>query len=170
MRLKKPSTAYSQLHVASALNTKMRCTNISLSLALSLSSACAASTCESGFHIIVARAALELPGEGSTGAVADAIAAKVPKSDSTGLNYPGLPAPLYAFSVSQGVTNLHSDIASYVKSCPDAKIVLLGYDQGALVVGDVLGGVDVNATDPISRASADAGSSWHANKYRSAIY
>ncbi|KAJ0383521.1 hypothetical protein COL922a_010319 [Colletotrichum nupharicola] len=43
-------------------------------------------------------------------------------------------------SYFQGVSNGAKQITEYAQSCPKAKIVLLGYSQGAMVLGDVLAG------------------------------
>lgn len=53
--------------------------------------------CANGYHIIVAHAAGELPGEGSTGELVGSIASNVSDSDSIGLSYPAL-SILYDYS------------------------------------------------------------------------
>jgi len=90
--------------------------------------------------IITARASTEAAGEGITGALAQAI-----QQDSTqtvsraSVNYPATPNN-YASSSLQGINALKAQLTNLVNSCPDTKVVLLGYSQGAHVVGDVLGG------------------------------
>ena len=127
-----------------------------LTTLLTLAPLSLAASCVTGYHVIVARAAGELPGEGSTGAIASDIKAKIPDSDSVGLNYPAL-IVLKNQSEAAGVAQLRSDISDYVESCPKAKIVLLGYDQGAHVVGDVLGGAGEDASFPIEGVEAKSG-------------
>ncbi|PGH04991.1 hypothetical protein AJ80_08418 [Polytolypa hystricis UAMH7299] len=40
----------------------------------------------------------------------------------------------------RGVEDRMDRISAYVEKCPDSKIVLMGYSQGAQVIGDILGG------------------------------
>jgi hypothetical protein len=46
----------------------------------------------------------------------------------------------YAEACYEGVVNGMKQIRSYGESCPESKIVLTGYSQGAHVIGDMLGG------------------------------
>lgn len=46
----------------------------------------------------------------------------------------------YAEACHQGAVNGLKQIRSYGEDCPDSKLVLTGYSQGAHVVGDMLGG------------------------------
>ncbi|KAI1412357.1 carbohydrate esterase family 5 protein [Hypoxylon sp. FL1857] len=46
----------------------------------------------------------------------------------------------YCTSAFDGVTNGTAQITAYADNCPDAKLVLTGYSQGAQVLGDILGG------------------------------
>ncbi|GJC94286.1 cutinase [Colletotrichum higginsianum] len=46
----------------------------------------------------------------------------------------------YCQSVEEGAANGTAQITAYNKRCPDAKLVVSGYSQGAHIVGDVLGG------------------------------
>ncbi|VUC31143.1 unnamed protein product [Clonostachys rosea] len=46
----------------------------------------------------------------------------------------------YCQSVDEGASNGISQITAYNARCPDSKLVVSGYSQGAHVVGDVLGG------------------------------
>jgi hypothetical protein len=104
--------------------------------------------------IITARASTEQPGEGITGALVTAI---VNASNQTvsraSVSYP---ASLnnYASSSLQGIQALTSQLTTLVQNCPNTKVVLLGYSQGAHVVLDVLGGGQGGslgtATAPIS--------------------
>lgn len=103
------------------------------------SSAEAASGCTAA-HLIVARASTELPGDGIIGTVAASIQATAGMSTSQeAVNYPALLTP-YAPSVAAGDSAIKNQLTNYVQRCPDSKIVLMGYSQGANIVGDVLGG------------------------------
>ncbi|KAG8164346.1 hypothetical protein KVR01_006264 [Diaporthe batatas] len=46
----------------------------------------------------------------------------------------------YAEACHEGAVNGLKQIRSYGKDCPDSKLVLTGYSQGAHVIGDMLGG------------------------------
>jgi hypothetical protein len=90
--------------------------------------------------IITARASTEAAGEGITGAlVTQIVNASTQTVSRASVSYP---ASLnnYANSSLQGINALKSQLTSLVQSCPNTKVVLLGYSQGAHVVLDVLGG------------------------------
>jgi cutinase len=90
--------------------------------------------------IITARASTEAAGEGITGALAQAIQRDSNQTVSrASVNYPAT-LNNYAGSSLQGINALKAQLTNLVNSCPDTKVVLLGYSQGAHVVGDVLGG------------------------------
>ena len=107
-------------------------------------------------HVITARASTERPGEGITGALVTRI---VNASDQTVSRAPvDYPATLtnYATSSSRGVAALTTQLTDQVRRCPDQKVVLAGYSQGAHVVLDVLGGGGLGrATPPIASPVAD---------------
>ncbi|GAA5198416.1 hypothetical protein GCM10023322_71770 [Rugosimonospora acidiphila] len=91
-------------------------------------------------QIITARASTEAPGEGISGSLVTQI---VNSSGQTvaraSVSYPAT-LTNYAASSAQGVAALKQQLTSQVQRCPNQKIVLVGYSQGAHVVGDVLGG------------------------------
>ncbi|KAK2859916.1 hypothetical protein FQN49_004584 [Arthroderma sp. PD_2] len=105
-------------------------------------------------HMIVARGTNEDPGEGPQMAISDAIEKMLPgMADSVALDYPASIFPTYAKSVATGVTNMKNMITEYAARCPESKIVLMGYSQGAQVIGDMLCGTDqvfFPSTEPIS--------------------
>lgn len=106
--------------------------------------------------MIVARASTEAAGEGATAAVANLIAASLPGSDSVAVDYPAT-LDDYLNSQAAGVSAMTTMIQQYVASCPSSKIVLLGYSQGAHVIGDVLCGnseAGFTATEPLGTAYA----------------
>ncbi len=110
-------------------------------------------------HVITARASGERPGEGITATMVSRI---VNASDQTvsraSVDYPATLAN-YARSSAQGVTELKAQLTAQAQQCPDQKIVLAGYSQGAHVVLDVLGGggggVLGAATPPIAASIAN---------------
>ncbi|PGH13978.1 hypothetical protein AJ80_06118 [Polytolypa hystricis UAMH7299] len=110
-------------------------------------------------HIITARASTERAGEGIIGSVASNIVRANPGTTRDSVDYPALLFP-YASSSSQGVSALTEQLTDFVNQCPDSKVVLLGYSQGAHVIGDTLcGGGGVagigSATPPISTEVSD---------------
>src|SRR5580693_8998045 len=91
-------------------------------------------------HIIVARASTEAQGDGVIGALATLIQGDVNATVSQeAVVYPAT-LTNYASSVGKGDSAMAADIENAVSACPNEKIVLLGYSQGAQVVGDVLAG------------------------------
>ncbi|KAE8395571.1 acetylxylan esterase precursor [Aspergillus alliaceus] len=92
-------------------------------------------------HMIVARQSTSWPGEGRMKELADFIKRHLPNSDSEALQYPAYgDIWRYRSSVFAGDTAMISAITSYAVRCPDSQIVLLGYSQGAHIIGDVLCG------------------------------
>jgi acetylxylan esterase len=97
--------------------------------------------------LIVARASTEAPGDGAIGALAEEIQKGVKATVSQqAVNYPANLTP-YEPSVTAGDTAIKAQLEEEVATCPSQKIVLLGYSQGAQIVGDVLGGGGGNAKD-----------------------
>jgi hypothetical protein len=89
---------------------------------------------------ITARASTEAAGEGITGAlVTQVVNASAQTVSRASVNYPAT-LNNYANSSLQGINALKSQLTNLVNSCPNTKVVLMGYSQGAHVVGDVLGG------------------------------
>ena len=118
----------------------------------------AVGTC-SAVHVITARASNETPGEGRTSALVDQIVAQ--SKEAVTRSAVAYPATLtgYANSSAAGVTALKAQLTAQAQACPDQKIILAGYSQGAHVVLDVLGGGGGGAlgelTDPLDSAIAD---------------
>jgi acetylxylan esterase len=91
-------------------------------------------------HVLVARASTEAQGPGVTGALAEEIQKAVKATVSTSsVVYPAALSP-YEPSVTAGDTAIKAELTEQVGKCPSQAIVLLGYSQGAQIVGDVLGG------------------------------
>jgi hypothetical protein len=90
--------------------------------------------------IITARASTEAAGEGITGAlVTQVVNASTQTVSRASVSYPAT-LNNYANSSLQGINALKSQLTTLVQNCPNTKVVLFGYSQGAHVVGDVLGG------------------------------
>jgi hypothetical protein len=93
----------------------------------------------SAVHVIVDRATGEPPSQGVIGTLATLIALRVPDTTVEWVNYPAVLVP-YDQSTATGIEMTKARVQDYADSCPVAKIILLGYSQGAQVVGDVLCG------------------------------
>ena len=91
-------------------------------------------------HVIAARASTEAQGDGVIGALATLIQNDV--SATVSQEAVVYPATLtnYASSVAKGDSAIKSELATDVANCPNEQFVLIGYSQGAQVVGDALGG------------------------------
>jgi acetylxylan esterase len=114
-------------------------------LALALQTAPAAAVSQSGSAcapatVLAARASTEAQGEGTIASLVDKIQASV----SAGVTESAVvyPATLtnYASSAAKGDSAMKSELQTLVTNCPNQKIVIVGYSQGAQLVGDVLGG------------------------------
>ena len=108
--------------------------------------------------IITARASTEAAGEGITGNLVTAIVnASAQTVSRASVSYPAT-LNNYANSSLQGINALKTQLTNLVNSCPSTKVVLIGYSQGAHVVGDVLGGGQGGslgtATPPIASSIA----------------
>jgi len=112
-------------------------------------------TCATGVHIIAARGTGEAPGEGEIGSLATMIEAAIPGSDSVAVNYPASVVPTYESSEEAGTAAFTSMIESYVSICPNTKIVLLGYSQGAEAALDSLCGTSSATFTPTAPLPAN---------------
>jgi acetylxylan esterase len=91
-------------------------------------------------HIIVTRASTEAPGEGIIGSLATAVTrASKQKITVEATDYPAAISP-YPPSVAAGTKALTTELTTEATNCPTTKIVMMGYSQGAHVIGDVLAG------------------------------
>lgn len=91
-------------------------------------------------HVLAARASTEPPGAGIIGSLVSQIQGAVSATVSTSsVDYPALLFP-YDFSTTQGDAAIAQELTAQVRQCPDQQIVLVGYSQGAQLVGDVLAG------------------------------
>ncbi|KAF3912759.1 Cutinase [Dactylellina cionopaga] len=91
-------------------------------------------------YIISCRATLEVVGEGQIGKVAEYVQdASMQTVERVALEYPAV-LEGYARSAAIGAQALKDLVSKQASQCPQQKIVLLGYSQGAQVVGDAIGG------------------------------
>ena len=85
-------------------------------------------------QVVFARGTFEAPGVGATGqAFVDALNARLPGENIAvyGVNYP---ASLDFGAAANGIVDASSEVESVAANCPNTKIVLGGYSQGAAVV------------------------------------
>jgi cutinase len=119
-----------------------------------------ASAACSDVEVVFARATTEAPGVGSVGqAFVDSLRSQVGgKSVGVyGVNYPA--AEDFGPSASTGASDANAHVQSVVANCPNTKIVLGGYSQGALVI-DLITAIPFPLTAgftpaPIPAAAAD---------------
>lgn len=100
-------------------------------------------------HLLVARGSTESPGDGQLASLANLIIRANPGATQEAIVYPALLSP-YGPSVGNGTKAVQSQLTAYVQKCPNAKIVLLGYSQGAQIVGDALCGGDSAGSGPVT--------------------
>lgn len=94
--------------------------------------------CATGVHIVGVRGTIEEPGFGRMGKLVAPLLDLIPDSDAYAIDYPAagfidhspwVNFPTYKQSEQTGVNNLITHLMDYTESCPDTKIVLMGYSQ-----------------------------------------
>jgi cutinase len=86
-------------------------------------------------EVVFARGTFEAPGVGDTGqAFVNALNAQLP-GENIGVYAVNYPASLDFADAAQGVADAAQQIQAVAASCPNTKIVLGGYSQGAAVAG-----------------------------------
>ncbi|TDZ37459.1 Acetylxylan esterase 2 [Colletotrichum spinosum] len=104
-------------------------------------------TCADGVYLIVARGTTEPAGTGRIGSVADGVVAAVPGSQIAPVDYPAVFVP-YDGSVENGTNAMKLQLTQYNSRCPNSKVALVGFSQGAQIVGDTLcGSIAENAAE-----------------------
>lgn len=103
--------------------------------------------CYGGVYIIYARGTFEPQNASLTNVVANAIVAAIPDSASMQVQYP---ANVSAVSPGLGIQDATKQITNYYNACPCSKMVLMGYSQGAYVIGNTIAGPNATATIPQS--------------------
>ena len=90
-------------------------------------------------HIFLARGWNETY-PGRQGKLAGAICYGLESCGYEDVQFSSLPTDDYCASVAEGQRNGVAQMTAYAQRCPDSKLVLSGYSQGANVAGDILGG------------------------------
>jgi hypothetical protein len=97
------------------------------------------------YHVFVARGSDE-PYPGRLGNLTHEICSEIGKKDCgfESIQYPARSTAWgkdeWCKSASKGQANGQAQMKSYSQKCPDAKLILLGFSQGAAVAQDILGG------------------------------
>jgi acetylxylan esterase len=95
-------------------------------------------TCDD-VHLFLARGNNE-PYPGRQGAVVDAMCSGLSSCGYEDIQFSAGLTDNYCDSIYQGATNGIAQLNAYYAQCPNSKLVLSGYSEGANVVGDILGG------------------------------
>lgn len=95
-------------------------------------------TC-SDVHIFLAKGNNE-PYPGRQGKLVSAICAGLNSCDYEDIQMRNMLEDEYCGAVQEGAGNGVNQIVAYNKRCPDTKLVVSGYSQGAHVAGDIFGG------------------------------
>lgn len=150
---------------ALAIPTRTIETDLDASVVGEIALASPFSTACSAVHILSGRGSTETVPEGSMETLAALIQSSYSPTSAVTRESVTYPATLqnYASSSAQGTKAVTKQLTAYVNRCPDAKIVLLGYSQGAQIILDSLcGGGDPAEglgpeTPPISQTIGNKG-------------
>ncbi|KAE8334309.1 hypothetical protein BDV24DRAFT_170326 [Aspergillus arachidicola] len=116
----------------------------------------------SPIHLFIARGTTEPPGDGMMHSLAQRIITDLglDSADREAIDYPATGLgnyTAYMDSVSKGSEAIALQVTNYANHCATSKLVLLGYSQGAQIIGDALCGTELtsaslggSASDPIS--------------------
>jgi hypothetical protein len=111
-------------------------------------------TCDA-VHMFLARGNNE-PYPGRQGQLVAAICKNMSSCGYEDLIYSALYTDLYCQTVYDGTVAGHVQLAEYASKCPDSKLILLGYSQGAQIVTDILGGAGGTFYNGCVQPSVDA--------------
>lgn len=113
-------------------------------------------TCAQGLYMIVARGSNEPEGEGRLGPIVDTVLGRIRGSDAIGLDYPAtIDDPVYMESVAEGGKAMKSAVEEYHDACPNGRIAVLGYSQGAHISLDALCGGSVDGFEELTPLPLD---------------
>lgn len=106
-------------------------------------------------HLLVARGSTEAPGTGNQlRGLVQRITQANRGADTEAVDWPADVGQRisYSQSVGLGTTAVKNQLTAYVNRCPNSKVVLIGYSQGAQVIGDALCGGDSDGRGPVTPA------------------
>jgi acetylxylan esterase len=118
--------------LSSLTSAKMKASIVATTL-LTLAASSAAQEACSRVHILVGRGSGEAAGMGATGRLVNQMKSAITGVTAEAIDYPAKLSP-YAQSSSAGTNAAVKQTTAYVKRCPNAKIVLMGYSQVSLIV------------------------------------
>jgi hypothetical protein len=90
-------------------------------------------------HIFLAKGNNE-PYPGRQGAIVSAVCEGLESCDYEDIRMNNMLNDPYCSGVSEGTENGRAQIIAYNQRCPDSKLVLIGFSQGAHVAGDIVSG------------------------------
>ncbi|KAL3426799.1 acetyl xylan esterase [Phlyctema vagabunda] len=100
-------------------------------------------------HVFGARETTASAGFGSAGTVVNLILNAYPGATSEAIIYPAAGGDSYGTSVVAGVKAVTSQVTAFTQTCPNTKVVLVGYSQGSQIMDDAIcGGGDQNQGIP----------------------
>lgn len=102
--------------------------------------------CATGLHLIVARGSSEAPGLGRMGVVARNVTLQISGSTVEAIDYPASFSN-YSDSQEKGAIAFEKRLTAYHERCPNTKVALLGYSQGAHAMMDSLCGNSGEGSD-----------------------
>ena len=98
-----------------------------------------------GVHVFGARETTAPAGYGSAGTFVNLILNAYAGSTAEAINYPAQGDSAYGSSVQTGTKNIANQINAFNTKCPNSKLVVVGYSQGAQIGDNALcGGGDPN--------------------------
>jgi hypothetical protein len=100
-------------------------------------------------EVVFARGTTELPGVGPTGEAFIAALRPQVGAKSVGVYAVDYPATMAFSTAVQGIADARSHILTTVANCPDTKLVLGGFSQGAAVMGFVTASVVPEGVSPL---------------------
>ena len=117
-------------------------------------------SCVDGLFMLVARGTSEEAGPGITGVIAERIADRIDDSAIVAVDYPAtITDPIYTVSVNNGTDLILAAVKSYAESCPDGKLAVFGYSQGAQITENAFcgasGGEDGGESEALPKDVVD---------------
>ncbi|KAB8230450.1 cutinase [Aspergillus alliaceus] len=92
----------------------------------------------SGIHVFGARETFAPDGFGAAGDIVNLILEAHPSATSEAIDYPAAGGDFNAYSVRRGAQAVATQVSDYANRCPETKLVLVGYSQGAHIIDDAM--------------------------------